>query len=462
MYTIKKNMALIMLTSLFISGMQAQSLQRKAILGILMSPLNDSIATSMGVSPQAGLYINQVLPNSTAAQLDMKAGNILQAINDQPVATNQDVFRILSQFRTDDVITVSYLSDGKRITKTGKGTARPQESYEHANIHYGQVNYPDNQLRSILYTPKGVDKAPVVYFIQGYTCSSIDLPFAPNSPTLQLIHDWVDAGYAVFRIEKPGMGDSQSKTPCSEIDFQQELTAFKEGYKSLLAMPNINKDAIFLFGHSMGGVIAPFLNDVYNPKGIMTYGTVAKPWYEYMIDIYKEQPKIFGTTASQIKENNKVELPFIKDIFIHKMTAKELLENEEYRTFLGASVPSFREGQYIGRHLRFWQTLGDADIANAWRRTNTNVLSLHGEFDIQAISDEGATDIVRLVNQNTKTPLATFVLIPKTDHGFILFDSMQHNVNALSDGSYRQRSETHFNHKIPQETILWMNKLVKK
>ena len=54
-----------------------------------------------------------------------------------------------------------------------------------------------------------------------------------NNPAKQLIDSWIKDGYAVFLTEKPGMGDSESKTPCMDIDFDQELFAFSKAYEDL-------------------------------------------------------------------------------------------------------------------------------------------------------------------------------------------------------------------------------------
>ncbi|WP_103072109.1 serine aminopeptidase domain-containing protein [Aquimarina sediminis] len=437
----------------FSSNLNGQELKRKSSLGIMMQPLNDSLITTLKLKSNTGLYISDVLAGSTVENLGMKRGAVLKKLNGVQIKTIPDVFNALEDFRADDSITIEYVFNGKTIIRTGKGIARPKEKYEKANITYGQVKYRDNILRSILYTPKGKKNTPVVFYLQGYTCGSFEFPFSSQHASLKLIRDWVDAGFSVYRIEKPGVGDSQSKINCNDGNFTQEVIAFKEGYKALLNSQAVDTDNIFLFGHSMGGIIAPLLNEVKSPKGIITYGTISKPWYDYMKDLYTLQPKIFNTPQSQISENNKIGLPFLEDMIVNKMPAKDLAANNDYKNYLGSQFAELERGSYIGRSIAYWQTLCEVDIPEAWRNINTNVLAMHGEFDIQAIDDTGAKGIVALVKDKTK---ATYKLVNKTEHGFVRFNSMQENVNALQNGTYRQHAAKNYNQEVAQITIDWI------
>ncbi len=433
------------------SRLEAQTLKRQGLLGIMMQTLTDSIATSNEIDARAGVLITTVFPNSTFSNLGVQEGDVLTHLNDTPIQTIQDVLRATQQLYEGDLIKAKYESKHKIVEKSTKLLGRPMESFDNAKVTYGEVVYKDNALRSILVTPKGVDKAPVVYFLQGYTCSTVET-FRDWNPMKKLIQDWVNAGFAVYRVEKPGVGDSKSKTHCSAIGFSEELQAFKEGYKDLLNQQTIDSSNIFMFGHSMGGVIAPLLNEFKSPRGIMVYGTVGKNWYDYMVDLYTIQPKHFGTSDAQIKEDNEVNLKFNEDFLLKKMQGEELLKNQDYATFFNEN--DLRRNQYIGRHFKFWQSLADIDIPTTWAKVDTNVLAMYGEFDIQAINPDGTKVIAEIVNENRGQ--GTFKVIPKADHGFVNFDSMQQNAETLGNGTYGQHAQNNFSTSLSQETIKWI------
>ncbi|WP_431134649.1 serine aminopeptidase domain-containing protein [Psychroserpens mesophilus] len=434
----------------------AQTLKRKGLLGIMMQTMTDSIATQHNLKVNSGVHISTVMPNSTFSNLGVKQGDVLTTLNGKSVNTIQDVLAITSQLYEGDEIKVEYYSNNIIQSNSTVLKGRPIESFEKGNVTYGEVVYKDNVLRSILVTPKQHKKAPVVYFLQGYTCGSIET-VSNDSPMKKLMNDWVNAGFAIYRIEKPGVGDSQSKKQCSEINFEEELTAFKEGYKDLRNQETVDANNIFLFGHSMGGVIAPLLNKFQAPRGIITYGTVAENWYDYMVDLYTIQPKHFGVSDAQIKEDSKVYLKFNDDFLIKKLSGEEMLKNEAYVEFFNAS--DFERNQYIGRHFKFWQNLADVNIPKVWSQVKTNVLALHGEFDIQAIDKKGAEKLVDIVNKNGGK--GDFILIKNADHGFVNFKSMQHNVETLSDGSYMTHARDNYSIMIGKESTRWILSKIK-
>ncbi|PWL37374.1 hypothetical protein DKG77_16530 [Flagellimonas aquimarina] len=434
----------------------AQTLKRKGLLGIMMQTLNDSIVTQNNLKVSSGVYISTVMPNSTFSNLGVKQGNVLTKLNGRSVNTIQEVLGITGQLHEGDIIEVEYYSGNKRQNKSTSLLGRPIETFENANVSYDEVVYEGNVLRSILVTPKHKTKPPVIYFLQGYTCGSVET-VSNDNPMKKLMLDWVNAGFAIYRIEKPGVGDSKSEKDCSQISFEEEFKAFKEGYNDLLKKSAIDTDNIFMFGHSMGGVIAPLLNHIKLPQGVITYGTVGKNWYDYMIDLYTIQPKHFGVTDAQIKEDNKINLKFNDDLLVRKLSGKEMSEKKEYASQF--NLEDFKRGQYIGRDFKFWQGLVDVDIPQAWSRTKTNVLAMHGEFDIQAINEKGAQKIADLVNKNGGK--GTFVLIENADHGFINFNSMQHNVETLARGNMGLYARDNYNTEIAKETIDWIKRNLK-
>lgn len=451
------DISLLAFLLLISQGVEAQTLKRKGLLGIMMQTLNDSIATQHDLQVNSGVHITTVMPNSTFSNLGVKQGDVLTKLNGTSVNSIQDVIAITSQMYEGDKIRAEYYSENKKANSSTTLKGRPIETFENGNVTYGEVVYKDNVLRSILVTPKHVQKAPVVYFLQGYTCSSVET-VSDNNPMKKLMKDWVKAGFAIYRIEKPGVGDSQSKKHCSQISFDEELKAFKEGYKDLLQQESIDTDNIFMFGHSMGGVIAPLLNNMKEPQGILVYGTVGKNWYDYMVDLYTVQPKHFGVSDAQITEDNKVNLKFNDDFLIKKLSGEELLKNRDYVEFFNPE--DFKNNQYIGRHFKFWQNLADVNIPKAWSKVKTNVFAMHGEFDIQAINPKGAKIIAEIVNKNGGN--GDFVLIKNADHGFVNFESMQQNAETLGNGGYMTHARDNYSQLLGKESVKWMQSKIKK
>jgi dienelactone hydrolase len=437
----------------------AQHLKRKAFLGVLMETLTDSLATQRSLDNIPGVYITSVIENSTFSKLGVKEGSILTKLNDKSIVNIQDVLDLTSQLYEGDTIMVEFFLNKIKQSKATTLMGRPKEKFKNGNVIYGEVVYKDNVLRTILVSPKNTNKSPVIYFLQGYTCGSVET-VSDDNPMKKLFNDWLNAGFAIYRIEKPGVGDSKSKKHCYQINFDEELKAFNEGYKNLIQQENIDANNIFMFGHSMGGVIAPLLNEIQSPQGIMVYGTVGKNWYDYMVDLYTIQPKHFGVSDSEIKEDSKINLSFNKDLLINKLSGPEILKNKTYAEFFSANESNLRQNQYIGRHFKFWQNLADINIPKTWSNVKTNVLAMHGEFDIQAINPKGAKKIAEIVTENGGN--GDFMLIKKADHGFVNFNSMRQNVQTLGNGTYMNHARNNYSSELGIESINWIKSKIKK
>lgn len=435
-----------------------QQLARRAFLGIVMEPLTGEMKADQKYDQDHGIFVPEVVPAGTFGKMGLSGELILQEINGNLISSREDVFVTMRNLREGDKIQVKVFADGKSGTHSGLLAGWPRENHSEAVVEYGEVTYPNNVLRSLLYLPSGVEKPPVVFYLQGYTCQSIEMQ--DQVPMKRLINDWINAGYAVYMVEKPGLGDSQSVIPCMDIDFQQELTAFSEAYKALWQEDKIDRDHIFLFGHSMGGVIAPFLSNQRAPKGVMVYGTVGKTWYEYMKDVYTEQEIMFGATEKEVEENKKENFAFLDDLMKSDLTNEEILAKDAYGSFLDEEGirDDLARGYYIYRHYLFWRSLYNVNIPEAWSKVTTNVYVMHGEYDVQAIHPRYAKMIAENVNAHQGN--AAFDLIPDTDHVFLKFDSMEENITALSNGTYGQMMATRYNPAVAAYSLNWMNKQV--
>ncbi|MFN8734449.1 MAG: alpha/beta hydrolase family protein, partial [Hyphomonadaceae bacterium] len=138
-------------------------------------------------------------------------------------------------------------------TVTAKARARPLESIPGADVRYGTVAFKEGRLRDILVTPKtALPGAPVVFLIQGYGCGSVEGP--PNHPYHLLAKTLAESGIGSYRIEKLGMGDSLTSTPCLKTDFALEMEGFEAGYQALIKDRGVSPDRIIILGHSMGGI----------------------------------------------------------------------------------------------------------------------------------------------------------------------------------------------------------------
>ncbi len=94
--------------------MKYGSVQR-AIMGVEYVSDREQLA-KLGVDDIAGVYVMRVQPNSGAAKAGLTKGDIITAVNGQPVSNESEMQGQIARFQPGDNINVSYTRNGKSNT----------------------------------------------------------------------------------------------------------------------------------------------------------------------------------------------------------------------------------------------------------------------------------------------------------------------------------------------------------
>jgi len=99
---------------------------KRAVLGIVMQPIDDKIADELKLSSRNGVYINEVSKSSAADKAGIKAGDVLVAIDSVKITGTSSVQEVVSRFSPGDTAVVTVLRDGKELDLevTFKGTSQ--------------------------------------------------------------------------------------------------------------------------------------------------------------------------------------------------------------------------------------------------------------------------------------------------------------------------------------------------
>ncbi len=441
----KKIIITIFSLAVFACG-YSQHLERGGSLGAMIRPAPDSV----------GIAILQALPGGTAASIGLQEKDVLLKVNGQTYNDIAALVATTAQWREGQQLDIDILRNGTALQLSGKVKGKPLEQLDGAKTIYGAVTYDQGMLRSILTLPEGKDKPPVVFFLQGFSCSSIDYYYSDKEPVRRLVDGWVANGFAVFRVEKPGVGDCKDLPNCEDIGYNYEVEAFKTALRQLKQNPDIDKDQIFLFGHSLGGVTAPLLAADTPVKGIINYGSVATTWYEYLVKVLREQDIISGAGYDEVEANVRQRIPLLYDYLVGKKTPSELEQNPAYRDILSTGLPVRNGDRMIGRHYSFMQEINDSDITTAFKKAACHVLALHGEFDLHAVDEEWAVMTANLVNA-FHPGKGSWKILPGTEHSFAQVPSMPQYVAMRNSGTFGGAyMQEHFNPAIIDETVDWM------
>jgi pimeloyl-ACP methyl ester carboxylesterase len=378
---------------------------------------------SLGVGLEAGIggaKLRSVAQGSTAESAGLKVGDTVIALNGKKVANQTELVAEAGKLRAGDIARFNYVRDGKPREAYAPALARPVETYSAAKADYGSVPFKGGKLREILVTPQSpAPNAPVVYFVQGYYCGSVEAPTIDH-PYRQFIQGLADSGIATYRVEKPGMGDSLGGPACLDTDFDTEMEAFRAGYRALTQTHNIDPARIVIFGHSMGGVQAPILAaEAKAVRGVAVYGTVVRNWHDYMQDLMRLQSFYAqGADPAETEKLAEAMRPLLNHIFMETTPLTEIAAQSSQNEALLKQVLEWDGKEtFLARTASYWRGVSNQRLTAEWAKVKAPVLAIYGEADFAAIDDRDHRLVAEIAN-HYRPGSGSFIVLPKSGHGF--------------------------------------------
>ena len=292
-----------------------------------------------------------------AERAGLREGDVLTRLGAIALTDADALAQALRDARGRDTVVVEVLRGEERFESRVEVVERRREEVAGATVLYESIEVDGTQLRTIVTRPEAGGRHPAVLYLQGISDDSIDFGDGEVTPTSALVHGWAQAGLVTMRMERRGLGDSGG-APFEGTSFEREVADYAQALEALAAAPFVDPDAIFVFGHSVGGMIAPFLAERGQVRGTIAHGSSAAPWYTCVEASTRRQLSLRGVPRDELE-------------------ARVAREQRELRV-----APGDR------RSAEYHQQLHEAQVAGAWIRVRGAVLVLHGEYDWVVGRDE--------------------------------------------------------------------------
>jgi pimeloyl-ACP methyl ester carboxylesterase len=333
------------------------------------------------------------------------AGDVLTHLDQNPAIDVLEVRHILRALRPGDPLLLDVLRGGRPFRFSTTVAAFPLEEHEGARVELGEVDVGSHLLRSIAVVPEGAGPHPCVYFLPGAHWASEEYPLDPEHPVPSLVGALAKTGFASVRVERSGIGDSQGP-PCTRVDFETEIEGFRAGLRTVARLGWVDRHDIFLFGHSIGAMVAPMLAGTAELAGIACYAASAIPISEALVGAIRRHAAFVSSTDPGFPAEKIAEL-----IRLVVRGGSDPDAVFRARPDLAAVAPAhFTGDQAYGRIARFYHQLERTDVTSAWRRIGVPALFVHGERDRICTSDDSRA-LTALVGVK-----ARFVSLPGVDH----------------------------------------------
>jgi pimeloyl-ACP methyl ester carboxylesterase len=389
-------------------------LPRGAFFGAKLTPVSEDVRARLKLAAGDGVAIDEVIPGSTAAAAGFQSGDVLLALDGVRINGLSTFVQAIAGRKAGAEVTIQLRrgEDLRQEKVTLKG--RPFEKSDAYEVAYGVVHSRGGRLRTIMTRPKTEGKHPALFLIQGIGLASIDNPVGPLSAYKTIVDGFTRRNFVTLRVDKPGCGDSEGG-PARDVDFDTELDGYRRALKLLKSLSDVDNDRIFIFGHSMGGVMAPLLAAEVPVRGIIVYGTIARTWTEYWLENLRRQMELAGANPAAIDRDLRAEAALTTFLYAENKSPKEIIDGHPH--LRGRIEQNITEEKYFfDRSLTFYRQLAAKNLGSAWESCGGHVLAIWGRADFVSNEDDHAL-IARIVNRNHPGH-GTFLAMDGIDHGF--------------------------------------------
>jgi uncharacterized protein len=243
-------------------------------------------------APGGGVDVAELRPGSASAAL-LRPGDRLRALAGAPLPDLPAIAAELRRHRAGDTVELRFDRDGHPHAVDLRLDYLPEETCPEAHVLYDSLDRPGGRLRTIAVRPPGPGPHPALLLLPGLACASLDFALAPTHPLRPLVVGLAAAGVATLRVERPGLGDSEGG-PCEALGWWDEVELHRAALAALAVTSWVDRDALGLFGHSVGGMLAPLVARGGPVRRICVFGTCARPWSQCVQRAAERQAPLRG------------------------------------------------------------------------------------------------------------------------------------------------------------------------
>jgi pimeloyl-ACP methyl ester carboxylesterase len=402
---------------------RSQDLARRPFLGIQMLKVDEDTKRIMGLSSLKGVLIKAVIPASTAELAGFKTGDVLLRINDKEINSPDEGVKAVASYSGGDKFTYEIIRDKKLIKGKSVFLAAAKEQHKGMEMQYTSVKTVNGIQRLIVSKPLNKQRSPVVVFIGGIGCYSLDTPMDTLRSETQLLNKLTRDGYVCVRAEKPGVGDNLKCTPCAEVSFNDEVSGYVSAIQSVKKYNYIDSNEVYIIGHSMGGAMAPVIAQKTNIKGIIAYGTLGSNFIEYLAKTRRTIAQAYNMGPDETDEYIKDYCECAAWYFADKMTTEQATQKKkDCKEYLGV---------FDLRSRKYNDELYALNLPGAWKNFSGKTLLMWGESDYVAAKEdhEIIKDAINFYHKGN----AEFVSV-KASHGMNHSENFQEALKK--EGSY--------------------------
>ncbi len=316
----------------------------------------------------------------------MQVGDALRSLAGEAPATLDELRALVARLPLSQPSPLVLQRGQQQLELLVHAEPLPLEALDSGHVVLDEVPWREHRLRAVWTFPAGGSaRVPAIWLLPGAAWLSEEHPVEPRSARLTLVRGLTRAGFATLRVERSGLGDSEGP-PCTELDLHAELSGWRAAREHFCGQPRVLPGARFLYGRSLGGMLAPLLCERGDFAAVAVWGSSAQPWPRAMLAASERQYRLAGRAGPEL-QRTLAQLEQLSQL----VYGEGLNPEAAYRRHpeLREAEPASFAGRYVyGRVASFFQQLAATDVAAAWRGVRCPVLALHGSADWLSLAED--------------------------------------------------------------------------
>lgn len=257
------------------------------------------------------------------------------------------------------------------------------------------ADFPSGTLKvpATLCTPKDLKpgtKFPIVVLVHGSGPHDRDETIGPNKPFKDIAEGLAASGIGSLRYDKRTFFAPKSITPESTVE-EETIADAVAAIGAAAKEPGANPARVYLLGHSLGGMLAPYIVQ----RAAETHAVILMAAAAVPLDQTTERQLAF-----QMKANGASQADIDKQIG----QVKQVFSNIRSGKMTGSAT-------VLGASAHYWADLLQRDIPAEMKKINVPVLVLRGDKDYQVTQQD--YDLIRNAAAGKK---AEFKVFPNLNH----------------------------------------------
>ncbi len=214
-----------------------------------------------------------------------------------------------------------------------------------------------------------VDKRsfPVVVLVHGSGAHDADETIGPNKIFRDVAQGLASKGIGVVRYEKRNKNNAHTLDPQNITPREELLDDFGKVLKAVMSFDGVDKDQLYMMGHSLGGYFAPLMAKEHPElKGVIVMAGNASPLHKIVMDQMRY--------LIPMQVNDTIEQRKIIDGY---QIQSDRIESGDYNL----EVP--HEEMMLSLSAAYWKFVSNYNPVEMMNSLPQRVLVVHGERDYQ-------------------------------------------------------------------------------